>query len=140
MAVSTITAELAAMGIIPTMTGSTTGGSASINIVYMATSAGHTDMFSRQLKTCQVVVETGRQPAIGGMTIATIQAKTARVFVILRVAGKTIVRRTFIDIVNMAAGALNGRMFADQFETRQAVIEKGRDPRFRIMAGGTEGA
>jgi hypothetical protein len=138
MAIAAILSILAAMSIIPGMASITGRRRALIDIIDVAIRTGNVYVFSRQLKTCEVVVKTGGQPAVGCMTIATIQSEAAVVLVVLRVAGETIGGRAFKDIIDMAARALNAHVFANQFEIRQVVIKKGRDPRFSIVAGGTE--
>ena len=72
--------------------------------------------------TCQreydVVIETGRRPAIGGMAGPTACSELAGMRIIFRMTGITTGGGSLEHIIDMAVGAWNCGMFPNQLETR----------------------
>ena len=85
-----------------------------IHIVDVALGARHRDMRPGQLEHRQVVIELGVFPIGGVVALRTVRAKCAlmRPIVIGLMATDARQRRAFIDIVDVAFGALNRDMLA----------------------------
>lgn len=136
MAGLAIRSELAVVGVILLVAGITVAGSALENIVDMAAQASHIDMCAGQLEGEQVVVKTGWQPAICGVTGSAVCSVLAVVFIIFLVAGIAVCGRAGEDLIDMATLAGHTGVFADQLESGQVVIKGSGDP----ASGGVTGA
>ena len=69
------------------------------------------------------MVESGRDPAAGGMTGAAIAAKLIFVSIVFCMTGVAIAGSAFKYIIDMAAGAGHAGVFAGQLEACQVVVE-----------------
>jgi hypothetical protein len=114
--------ELAFVFIILLMAGIAIGWCALEDVVDMAILASHVDMLTIQLEGRQIVVEGGREPAVGGMARATIRTVTANVIIILLMTGIAIGGCALEDIVDMATRAGHIAMLTCQFESKQIVV------------------
>ena len=85
------------------------------------------------------MIESGGTPTIGVVTGSALCAKTAGMCVIINMAGRTIHGRAFENIILMAVCAGGCCMFALEFEGKLGVVDRGRYPAGREMAGGAIG-
>ena len=99
------------------MTSGTFGGRALEYIINMAFLADNSSMCTIQLEGRKVVVKSGGFPSIDGMTGAALLSKFAVVVIVFLVTGKTIGRRAFEDIIDVAIRAFCFGVFAFQLES-----------------------
>ena len=92
MAGGTIRAILTVMLIILLVAGDTIHGRALELVVHMTGLASYICVFAFQFKGGQVVVEPGRRPAIGGMTLAAIQPEATLMRLIVMMTGVAILQ------------------------------------------------
>ena len=90
MALGAIRTKLPVMLIILCMAGSAVGGSALVDLIDMAALTGCSGMLALQLERSQFMVECGRGPAGGFVTVRTVRSEPVRMRVIFGVAGSTI--------------------------------------------------
>jgi hypothetical protein len=102
----------------------------------MAFFAGHRGMGTGQWEFTTIVIKAHMIPTGGIMTDRTILAILPIVGIILLMAGKTILRRTFELLIHMARFTTDFYMLAFKFECSQIVIKFCRRPAIRCMAAG----
>jgi hypothetical protein len=83
------------------VTGYTSSRKPFIYTARMTLGAGCVGMRAGQLKGSQVVIETGRQPAAGGMARSTVCAILAAVLVVSFMAGIAVAWGSLINVVGM---------------------------------------
>jgi len=95
-------AELAAVSVLRRMTGIAVLRCALVNAVDMTGLTWDGRMLAGQLERRQVMIERGRLPRIGIMAGSATRAKLAVVSIPGGVTGKTILRRAFVNAVDVA--------------------------------------
>ena len=80
--------------------------------------ARQTDVPTSQREVGAVVIEGDILPIGGTVTGTAIRAEFAGMFIVLAMAGVTICRRTFVDIVEVTLIAFGFGVFAFEFEIR----------------------
>ena len=98
------------------------------DIIDVALSASHADVYASQLKGGQVVIKRSRFPGRGRMACGAILSQRSIVMIIVLVAGKTIGRRALENIIDVAFGTCRADMRTSQLEGSQVVIKRGRFP------------
>lgn len=88
----TIRAELALVFVILLVAGITVGRRAFILAIHVARLACHFGVLAFQLERGQVVIERGRSPALGSMTLAAVGPETPLVRLVVLMAGVAILR------------------------------------------------
>lgn len=122
-----IFAELAVVFIILLVAGITVAGCALEDMINMTLLAGHSDMFTRQFESGQVMIEGGRCPAIGSVAGTAVRAQTALVGVVFLMAGRAVfwgrleVRKGAGIYVTLSA--LDLGMFPGQLEWYASMVE-----------------
>ena len=92
------------------MTGNTTIRRALIHAILMALRTAQVLVFPNQRETGVIVIESCIRPSARVMARAAVRAKLTVMLILGRVAGKTILRRAFIDPIRMASAAQNTGM------------------------------
>ncbi len=110
------------------VTGATFLGCALEHTVRVAFCAGDIGMCAAQLKSRQVVIETGRPPGLGRMAGRAVLAKLTIVLIILLVAGITIGRCAFEGCVCMAFPTACIAVCASQFKSGTIMVKGRRFP------------
>lgn len=100
---TTVRSELSVMSILCSVTGKTIRGRSLIHSVDVTCLALNTGMFARKRETRVVVIEGHIRPFCRFMTRTAARAKLAIVSVLCRMAGVTILRRTFEYTIHMTA-------------------------------------
>lgn len=132
--------KTAIMFVILGMTGIAISRGTLENMVDMTAFTGNIGMFTSQFESGQVVVKSGRQPACCRVTGRAVGAETAVVFIVRRVAGEAISGSTGKYIVDMTAFAGDIDMLAVQFESKQVMVNRCRQPACGRMTGRAVGA
>ena len=122
------------MGVFTLMAGVTIGRRTFEDVVDMTPGTGCTDMRAGKFEGGEIMIKRGRLPGRGGMAGGAVLAKST--VMVITMAGGTIRRGTFEDIVGMAPGAGCTDMCAGQLEGRDIVVERSRFPGRGGMAGG----
>jgi len=134
-----IRTKLPVMFILRSMTGITIGWRALIFSVDMARCALHIGMPSGKCKPGIAVIKADIRPFCGFMAGTAIRAELSVMFVLARMAGKTIGWRTLEHIIYVAGFARDTHMCAYQREPcHLAVVELGVFPLGRVMARRTD--
>src|SRR5690349_166123 len=106
-------------------------------VIYMAGLAGDLDMLAFEFESCQAVIELGRSPAIRIMTIGTAQTKSPCMWLILSMAGITIlshlVKIAEFAGVDMTLHTGDSHMFAGNLERIEAVVKIFPEPIHAVM-------
>ena len=102
MAGGTIRAILTVMLVILLVAGDTIHGRALELVVHMTGLASYICVFAFQFKGGQVVVEPGRRPAIGGMTLAAIQPEATLMRFIVMMTGVAILQ-SHLEVASAAS-------------------------------------
>jgi len=135
MAGFALSAKQAGVRINIGMARSTGRGRAVKDLVLMAQGAGHSRVFTRQLEAGVLVIERGRRPAIGGVTLRALRAESAAMRIILCVAGGAVHWRALELSIDVTGCAIHCRVPAGQLEGGIIVIEYGRLPAAGRVAG-----
>lgn len=136
VALRAIGAELAVVRIVLAVAIHTILRGALEHAVDVASSAGHSNVRARQLKSGSIVIKGGRLPALRRVTLRAVGAELAVVRVVLAVAIDALLRRALEELVGMTSGARCVRMLSHQLESGLAVIECRGFPPDRRMALG----
>ena len=120
-------AKLTRVRVVLGVTGGAVHGRAFEDTALMTTLAGHIGMFAFEMECKLRVVYLGRFPAIRCVAGSTIRSKLTVVFIILGVAGETILRgglqvREFTR-VDMALGTCGQGVPANQIERHLIMVE-----------------
>lgn len=105
------------------VTGNASRRRAFVDVVDVAFFAGDVDMRPIQLERGQAVVKRCAFPTCGIVTGFACRPKRTVMFVVLFMAGITILRRSLVDIIHMARCAGDIHVPALEFECRQIMIE-----------------
>jgi hypothetical protein len=106
----------------------------------MTAGAAQTCMCTGQSESRNGMVKTGWIPAAGGMAGSAVRTELATMRVLSSMAGKAVAGCSLEDSIRMTIRAGYIDMSASQPESRQVVVEVGRFPGVRGMAGSAVGA
>jgi len=124
---SALHAKCARVCVVFSVTRGAVHGGAFEDTALMATFAGHIGMFAFEMECKLRVIYLGRFPAIRHVAGSALRAKCAVMFIILGMAGETILRgglqvRKFTR-VDMALGTCSQGVPANQIERRLIMVE-----------------
>ena len=140
MAFGTIGSQAVFMLVIGNMAGIAIGGGTLIDLIDMTAFASHIHMLTIQLVQGKVMVKFCWLPSFSRMADRTIRVKSPLMNIILGMTLKAILWSTRKDIILMTVVASDIHMLTNKIKFRLVMIDDGRLPGLRIMAGGTIGS
>jgi len=131
---SAVRSQLSLMVVLRSVAGVTILGCAFIDAIDMALLAGDSRMRPGQWEGGTAVIVEYIQPLGRLMALSTVRPELSLVIILCRVAGITILGRTFIDAIDMALLAGDSGMRPGQREGSAAVVIEHIQPLGRLMA------